>query len=232
MTTFYTIPMNGPQPRKKGKKRKAESGEHSADAEDAPKQSAGISNILKRFRSTHRDPNELRGQDADLGQDAAAAPSGLELGDAELQNEENIAEGADDAAPVRNTSEDAHETAGQLQHSSAQLPASQSRPDDVAADEAEEEDNDRGKHKAKQKQPKQASDAVLPWMRLPVSITAGQGVQLGDVGGLDPAPQRQDARRSADQRHPSHSFSCACREHVPAMSVCCLSVNSLHVKFA
>ena len=186
MTTFYTIPMNGPQPRKKGKKRKAESGEHSADAEDAPKQSAGISNILKRFRSTHRDPNELRGQDADLGQDAAAAPSGLELGDAELQNEEKIAEGADDAAPVRNTSEDAHETAGQLQHSSAQLPASQSRPDDVAADEAEEEDNDRGKHKAKQKQPKQASDAVLPWMRLPVSITAGQGVQLGDVGGLDP----------------------------------------------
>ena len=178
--------MNCAQPRKKGKKRKAESGEHPADAEDAPKQSAGITNILKRFRSVHTEPNEAQIQQGDLEQDAAAGPSGLVLGDAKLLEPESAAEGAAEAVAARTISEGAHETAGQPQGDSAQLPASLRKPGRPEADGAGEEADEGGKHRAKRKQPQQASDAVLPWMRLPVSITAGQGVQLGAVGGLDP----------------------------------------------
>ena len=213
--------MNGAQARKKGKKRKAESGEHPADAEDAPKQSAGITNILKRFRSTHKEPSEGHIQQGDLVKDAAAAPSGLELADADFQELDYAAGGADDAAAARDISEDAHETAEHAQGNSNQLPASQSRPGNLKANDAEEEDDERGKHKSKQKQPKRASDAVLPWMRLPVSIAAGQGVQLGNVGGLDPRLRDKMLAGQLTVITPSHLLLfCACRLSVLAEDMC------------
>ena len=170
----------------KGKKRKATGGEHAAGAENVPKQSAGITKILKRYRSTRQPPGEVPVQDGGLVKSPAAAPSDPEPADAVFQRPDTVAEDTDDAPAAGNVPESTLETAGQRQDNGAHLPASQSRPGQREANEPEEEREDRRKHKTRQKQPKQASDAVLPWMRLPVSITAGQGVQLGDVGGLDP----------------------------------------------
>ena len=174
------------QARKKVKKRKAKSGEHSTAEEAVPEQSAGIANILKRYRSTTQGPDLVHAQPEDLAGNAAPALSGHELGGATVHQQDAEVERADDTAAAGPISERAHETTGLLRDDSAHLQASQRRPSQLEAAEPGESDDDKGKRKSKQKQPKQASDAVLPWMRLPISITAGQGVQLGSVGGLDP----------------------------------------------
>lgn len=178
--------MASAQPQKKARKRKARSSEHSIAEEDVPEQSAGIANILKRYKNTYQGPSLVHVQPEDLAANAAPAPSGHELGGAKVCQQDAGVERADDTAAPRSNSEDSHETAGLLQDDSAHLQASQSRPSQLEAKEPGEDDDDRGNQKTKQKQPKKASDAVLPWMRLPISITAGQGVQLGSVGGLDP----------------------------------------------
>ena len=177
--------MDDAQHRKKGKKRKASSGEHFAEAEDVAKQSAGITNILTRYRSTRNGPSEVPAQEGGLAAVAAAGPSNHEPADAVPHRPDSGAEGPEDAPAASKIPESTHETAEQHHDIRGHLPASQSSSSQNA-NEPEEEGEHRSKHRSKQKQPKQASDAVLPWMRLPVSITAGQGVQLGDVGGLDP----------------------------------------------
>ena len=47
---------------------------------------------------------------------------------------------------------------------------------------------------------------VLPWMRLPIKIEAGQGVQLADVRGLD--HRLQDALRTCEYPMLGSPFSC------------------------
>lgn len=172
--------MNGAQRGKELKKRKARTSEQSAEAgEGFLEQSAGITNILKRFRSVHKgisDVHTLRPQQA---KDAAAAPPRQETRAAQL-HEHQV--GPDAEAAAKTTLESIPQAAQQRQDEASQLPASQSNQEHLEADDAE----DRDQQRSKRKQPKQTSDAVLPWMRLPVSITAGQGVQLSDVGGLDP----------------------------------------------
>ena len=98
-----------------------------------------------------------------------------------LQGQDTAIEDADDIVEARGASESSHRTAAQPNNRSPQLPASQSNAGQL-------EDNEEGEGEqggSKQKKPKQTSDAVLPWMRLPVNITAGQGVQLSHVVGLD-----------------------------------------------
>jgi len=171
--------MDGAQRGKELKKRKARTSELPAEAgEGLLGQSAGITNILKRYRSVRKESNGVHTLRPQQAEDAAAAPPSQETHAAQLQQHRV---GLDAVAAAKTASESIPQAAQQRQDEASQLPASQSNHEHSEADDAEGRDQQRSKHK----QPKKTSDAVLPWMRLPVSITAGQGVQLSDVGGLD-----------------------------------------------
>ena len=139
---------------------------------DAPEQSAGIKHILKSFRSAQTGttaasrPSKHNGEDAASGSVAAAT-------DLDDRTETTVAPAdhfgsgtAPDGDPIA-----VHHYARE------EVPASQSSRRSIGSRDAEHED---APHKRKQ-----PSEAVLPWMRLPVSIEPGQGVQLDVVGGLD-----------------------------------------------
>ena len=171
--------MDGAQRGRKLKKRKARTSELSAEAgEDLLGQSAGITNILKRYRSVREESSDVHTLRPQQAKDAAAAPPSQETHAAQLQEHQD---GLDAEAAAKTASESIPQPAQQSQDEASQLPASQSNQEHLEADDAEDSHQQRSKHK----QPKQTSNAVLPWMRLPVSITPGQGVQLSDVGGLD-----------------------------------------------
>ena len=154
------------------KKRKRDDAPLPAD-HDAPEQSAGIKNILKHFRSTQTGLNAAVNASKHNSEDAASGSvaAATDLGDrteATLAAAELLKSGtAPDDNPV-----------GAFQNAREELPASQSNRRGIESRGTEHEDAP-----LKVKQP---SEAVLPWMRLPVSIEPGQGVQLGGIGGLDP----------------------------------------------
>ena len=172
--------MDGAQRCKEQKKRKVRTSELSAEAgEGLLEQSAGITNILKRYQSVRKGSSDVHTLRPQQAKDAAAAPPSQETRAAQLQEHQV---GPDAEAVAKKASESIPQAAQQRQDEASQLPASQSNPELSEADDTEDRDQLHSKHK----QPKKTSEAVLPWMRLPVSITAGQGVQLSDVGGLDP----------------------------------------------
>ena len=140
---------------------------------DALEQSAGIKNILKHFRSTQTSLNAAVNASKHDSEDAA---SGSVAAATDLGNRREAtlaaAEHLGSATALDGTS------VGANQNAREELPASKSNSRDMGSRGAGHED---APHKRKQ-----PSEAVLPWMRLPVSIEPGQGVQLGGVGGLDP----------------------------------------------
>ena len=154
------------------KKRKRNDASLPAD-HDAPEQSAGIKNILKHFRSTQTGLNAAVNASKHNSEDAASrsVAAATDLSD---RTEATLA-----AAEVLEsvTAPDGNRV-GAYQNAREQLPASKSNCRDMESRDAQHAD---APHKRKQ-----PSEAVLPWMRLPVSIEPGQGVQLGGVGGLDP----------------------------------------------
>ena len=164
------------------KKRKTKNKDAHAQPEaqgSAPEQSAGITQILKRYRSLPKGSSQLPGEGIRKGE-TASLPQRPEA-KASAQSPKD-GTGADEAAAVVTAPEDAPEAALQQQGTPAQqLQALQSNKDDTRQEDAETADEPRNGRKAF----KQTSEAVLPWMRLPVSIAPGQGVQLSDVGGLD-----------------------------------------------
>ena len=160
---------------------------------DVPEQSAGIKHILKRFRSAQTETtaasnsSEHDVKDAASGSVAAATNLGDSPG-AAVAAAETIESGkAPDGSPAI-----AHQDARE------ELPASQSTGRTMEGRDAEQEDAPRQK--------KQPSEAVLPWMRLPVSIAPGQGVQLGGVGGLD--PRLRDKLEAGTAFCPSTHIAC------------------------
>ena len=164
------------------KKRKTKNKEAHAQPEaegSAPDQSAGITQILKRYRSLPKGSSELPREDRRKGETASLPQKPEAKGFAQGPNDGT---GADEAAAVVTAPEDAPEAALQQQGTPAQqLQALQSNGHDTRLEHAETADEPQNGRKAI----KQTSEAVLPWMRLPVSIAPGQGVQLSDVGGLD-----------------------------------------------
>ena len=154
------------------KKRKRNDASLSAD-HNALEQSAGIKNILKHFRSTQTGLNAAVNASKHDSEDAA---SGSVAAATDLGNRREAtlaaAEHLGSATALDGTSVGANHNARE------ELPASKSNSRDMGSRGAGHED---APHKRKQ-----PSEAVLPWMRLPVSIEPGQGVQLGGVGGLDP----------------------------------------------
>ena len=175
--------MDGAQQLKRARKRTAKDAEAAPQVEDAAaEQSAGITQILKRFRNTQKAPGEAAKRKGRPAENAALPAPSEAVGAAALQDRELGADGAEAAAAAGIASEEVPLTAAQHQGSTGELPHSQGHDQNGRADDAEDGDQ-APKNKKKLKH---ASDAVLPWMRLPVSIEAGQGVQLNDVGGLDP----------------------------------------------
>ena len=164
------------------RKRKAKNKEAHAQPEaegSAPEQSAGITQILKRYRSLPKGSSELPSEKRRKGETASPLQKPEAKGSAQRPKDGT---GADEAAAVIPAPEDVPEAALQQQATPAeQLQALQSDGDDTHQEDAETAGEPQNGRKAI----KQTSEAVLPWMRLPISFALGQGVQLSDVGGLD-----------------------------------------------
>ena len=182
------------------KKRKRNNAPLPADP-DAHEQSAGIKNILRHFRSTQAGFNAAVNASKHNSEDVASGSvaAATDLGD------RTKATLADAGVLESGTALDGN-PAGVSQTASEELPASKSNCRDIESRDAE--------HADAPPQKKQPSAAVLPWMRLPVSIEPGQGVQLGGVGGLD--PRLRDKLKAGTAFCQSTHLAGKCRRQVAA----------------